>query len=364
MAITFEKAAGPSQCFLVGSLLVLVGVALPVVRTKLGKSAGFDGAPTLVELYNEGKGYQGTRIDISYDILLVGALFILLGGAQCHYPEGYLWTIKLGVLLWPVVALLGITYKIMALRQRRSARAARTIFEKLFSMGQWRIDRRSRKWTRSRDYQVTANSVYSDPNVPWSSILFKVLVPQVIGMILYLVFIFRPWKFTAKQRRFGVYGIFFTPVFIKVCEFTTDSIPGIQLMLFLRFIGSNPGLVDEKRGIVVVSEQGGETHRYSSEELNYFAGGAYARRIFVYTLINYSAACVLTLSLPIFLAQSDNPIEFILNAVASTFIIQLDDAPTETLTYTISDAACADVEEELPAARVSELSTGAATGQK
>ena len=59
---------------------MLVGVALPVVRTKLGKSAGFDGAPTLVELYNEGKGYQGTRIDISYDILLVGALFILLGG--------------------------------------------------------------------------------------------------------------------------------------------------------------------------------------------------------------------------------------------------------------------------------------------
>ena len=63
-------------------------------------------------------------------------------------------------------------------------------------------------------------------------------------------------------------------------------------------------------------------------------------------------------------AQSDNPIEFILNAVASTFIIQLDDAPTETLTYTISNGARADVEEELPAARVSELSTGAATGQK
>ena len=98
MAISFANAAGPSQCFLIGSLLVLVGVALPVVRTKLGKSAGFDGAPTLVELYNEGKGYQGTRIDISYDILLVGALFILLGGAQCHYPHGYLWTIKLGVL--------------------------------------------------------------------------------------------------------------------------------------------------------------------------------------------------------------------------------------------------------------------------
>ena len=74
---------------------------------------------------------------------------------------------------------------------------------------------------------------------------------------------------------------------------------------------------------------------------------------------------MLTLSLPIFLAQSENPIDFILNAVASTFIIQLDDAPNETLTYTISDAARPDVEEELPAAaRVSELSTGAATGQK
>ena len=38
----------------------------------------------------------------------------------------------------------------------------------------------------------------------------------------------------------------------------------------------------------------------------------------IYTLINYSAACVLTLSLPIFLSHSSNPIEFILNAVAST----------------------------------------------
>ena len=68
MAVNWTPAAGPAQCFLVGSLLVLIGIALPVVRTKLGKSAGFDGAPTLVELYNEGKGYQGTRIDISYDI--------------------------------------------------------------------------------------------------------------------------------------------------------------------------------------------------------------------------------------------------------------------------------------------------------
>ena len=33
MAISFETAAGPSQCFLVGSLLVLIGIALPVVRT-------------------------------------------------------------------------------------------------------------------------------------------------------------------------------------------------------------------------------------------------------------------------------------------------------------------------------------------
>ena len=51
--------------------------------------------------------------------------------------------------------------------------------------------------------------------------------------------------------------------------------------------------------------------------------------------------------------------------VVRTIIIQLDDAPNETLTYTISDdAARPDVEEELPAAaRVSELTTGA-TGQK
>ena len=121
----------------------------------------------------------------------------------------------------------------------------------------------------------------------------------------------------------------------------------MQLMLFLRFLGSNPSLT-EKGKIVIVSEQDGETRRISSEELDYFASIQYARRIFVYTLVNYCAGCVLTLSLPIFLAQSENPIDFILNAVASTFIIQLDDVPNETLTYTISDAARPDVEEELP----------------
>ena len=92
-------------------------------------------------------------------------------------------------------------------------------------------------------------------------------------------------------------------------------------MLFLRFLGSNPSLTD-KGGVVIVSDQDGETRQISPEELNYFASMQYARRIFVYTLVNYCAGCVLTLSLPIFLAQSSDPIEFILNAVASTFIIQ------------------------------------------
>ena len=43
--------------------------------------------------------------------------------------------------------------------------------------------------------------------------------------------------------------------------------------------------------------------------------------------------------------------------------VQLDDAPDEMLTYTISDGSRADIEEAPSAPRVSELST-VATGQK
>ena len=57
----------------------------------------------------------------------------------------------------------------------------------------------------------------------------------------------------------------------------------------------------------VLTEQDGETRQISSEELNYFASMQYARRIFIYTLVSYCAGCVLTLSLPIFLAQSSDP---------------------------------------------------------
>ena len=168
-------------------------------------------------------------------------------------------------------------------------------------------------------------------------------------MILYFDSILRPLRFTAQERRFGTFGIFFAPVFIHNLNFATGSIPTIQLMLFLRFLGSNPGLV-EQGGIVVALQQRGETYRYASEDLKYYGSRAHALRIFVHALINYCAACVLTLSLPIFVASSDTPIKCILYAAASTFIIHLDDvAPMDTLTYTISDVARVDVEEELPA---------------
>ena len=71
MALSFETAAGPAQCFLVGSLLMLVGVALPGVRKHLLKtSPGFDGAPTVVELYGEGKGYPRSTVHRRAEIKL------------------------------------------------------------------------------------------------------------------------------------------------------------------------------------------------------------------------------------------------------------------------------------------------------
>ena len=143
-------------------------------------------------------------------------------------------------------------------------------------------------------------------------------------------------------------------------EFTIDSIPTVQLLLFLRFLAANPDFVDE-RGVVVTVDQAGEQARLSTREIaltprgqsacqnrvvavspranprrrrgvrgtihvvaaastrptqvNTFGGPKYAIRVLLFTVVNYCSACVLSLSLPIFLAQSENQIDFILNAL-------------------------------------------------
>lgn len=329
------EPAGFDVCLTVGLVLFAFGVALPYVRLALGRpSGGIDGAPTVFELFGEGKGWRGTRLDISYDIALIGVLFILQATAQTNYPDGYLKTIHLGVTVWPMLSLVYVVFKLV---QLQSSRVPDKTFDRMFSMGRWFMCRRRRCWCRAKDYQVTANSVYSDPHVPLSSIALKVLTPQVIGMIMYISFIFKPWRYNARSRRFGIFAIFFTPVFVQTCEFTIDSIPTVQLLLFLRFLAANPDFVDE-RGVVVTVDQAGEQARLSTREIvNTFGGPKYAIRVLLFTVVNYCSACVLSLSLPIFLAQSENQIDFILNALAAAFIIQLDDTPDNKMQVTISD---------------------------
>jgi len=140
------EPAGFDVCLTVGLVLFAFGVALPYVRLALGRpSGGIDGAPTVVELFGEGKGWRGTRLDISYDIALIGVLFILQATAQTNYPDGYLKTIHLGVTVWPMLSLVYVVFKLV---QLQSSRIPDKTFDRMFSMGRWFMCRRRRCWCR------------------------------------------------------------------------------------------------------------------------------------------------------------------------------------------------------------------------
>jgi len=255
------EPAGFDVCLTVGLVLFAFGVALPYVRLALGRpSGGIDGAPTVVELFGEGKGWRGTRLDISYDIALIGVLFILQATAQTNYPDGYLKTIHLGAtskrgsqqtilpaprcrregssddrmvaprrqpdpIRQPQASLFGRCSRWSTSSSSSSSCSLRESPTRpstgcsrwgagscadggavgaALRVNQSRLGRGSGSKTgslvaaattwmaclrcRAKDYQVTANSVYSDPHVPLSSIALKVLTPQVIGMIMYISF--------------------------------------------------------------------------------------------------------------------------------------------------------------------------------
>ena len=55
--------------------------------------------------------------------------------------------------------------------------------------------------------------------------------------------------------------------------------------------------------------------------------------------VNVAFMFTVVLTLPLFLARSNSPMEFILNAYATVIVIQLDDVPNDKkVTYTIGHA--------------------------
>mmetsp|Transcript_27348 Transcript_27348/g.85057 ORF Transcript_27348/g.85057 Transcript_27348/m.85057 type:complete len:175 (-) Transcript_27348:51-575(-) len=154
---------------------------------------------------------------------------------------------------------------------------------------------------------------------------------------MYLYFITNPWRYTRQARVFGVLGVLFTPVFLKLAAFTTEAVPTIHYMGFLAWLSFNHDFAEKHK--VTVTEHRGENDKFvhTSASLKEFGEARFALRILVYCFIDYSCGVVLTLSLPIMLAQSSSTIEFLLNTVATVFLIQLDNLEEKAFKVTIRD---------------------------
>ena len=163
----------------------------------------------------------------------------------------------------------------------------------------------------------------------------------------------------------------FTPVFLKLAAFTTEAVPTIHYMGFLAWLSFNHDFAEKHK--VTVTEHRGENEKFvhTSASLKEFGEARFALRILVYPrprrnptsavaasteyprrrrgaaatptrppsycFIDYSCGVVLTLSLPIMLAQSSSTIEFLLNTVATVFLIQLDNLEEKAFKVTIRD---------------------------
>ena len=56
---------------------------------------------------------------------------------------------------------------------------------------------------------------------------------------------------------------------------------------------------------------------------------ALSTRLHIHYTVNHTFPAIIFLTLPIFLASSSSPIEFVLNAMAMLFVITLDDIPDD-----------------------------------
>lgn len=168
------------------------------------------------------------------------------------------------------------------------------------------------------------SSVYADPSISMWSVLFKVLVPQFLAMVLYVLsFFLSDPEVNTWAVVYAICGAFFGPITLRVLNLPYAIIDN-EFLLYA------PGGYD-----IVLKNNPTSTRNLGDKVVFDYVKLRYT----IHFLLDMVCPFLLVFTLPILLAnESGSQAEFVLNAMAIHFVITLDDIPVEKRkTYTCTD---------------------------
>lgn len=154
------------------------------------------------------------------------------------------------------------------------------------------------------------SSVYVDPASLSASLVFQVFVPQMILMTLYTVSLFRHVPNNSQSFTFAILGAFFNPVTFVAADIPQFICDYVLCHWFQR-------LQKEDKLNLICLKDGKPAPR-----LTWFP-----IRATIHVVVNLIFPSVVLLTLPFSLASSSSPSEFVFNAMAIIYVIQLDNIP-------------------------------------
>jgi len=165
-------------------------------------------------------------------------------------------------------------------------------------------------------------TVYTDPESRPASLVFQVFVPQMILIVLYVASLFRDVSNNYWSRGFAVLGAFFVPATLVASDIPEYFRNHDFHVLYCR-------LQAEGKLHLIRLEDGKPAPRPSWLLL----------RGSTHFIVNLCFPLMVIATLPMFLALSPSPGEFVLNAMAIVYVIQLDNIPaSQRAEYVFSDS--------------------------
>ena len=186
------------------------------------------------------------------------------------------------------------------------------------------------KEVQSKDLKVSPDrvtfgrptTVYTDPESRPASLVFQVFVPQMILIVLYVASLFRDLSNTYWRRGFAILGAFFVPATL-VASNIPESVRSMDFhIIYCR-------LQAEGKLHLIRLKDGKPAPRLS---------WLYLRGI-THCIVNLCFPFMVITTLPMFLALSPSPGEFVLNAMAIIYVIQMDNiSASQRAEYVFSDS--------------------------
>ena len=165
--------------------------------------------------------------------------------------------------------------------------------------------------------------MYIGPESRSASLVFQVFVPQIILIVLYVASLFSDVSNNYWSRGFAILGAFFVPATLVASNIPEYLRNSDFYMMYCRLQAEGKlHLINLKDG-------------KPAPRLNWLL-----IRGSINLIVNLCFPVMVISTLPIFLALSPSPSEFVLNAMAIIYVIQLDNIPAnQRAEYVFSDSA-------------------------